>query len=157
MFFSFLCLFEFRRNSYLLWPQRHVFSWENSCLHCADPGFLARGLVSLWVPPCPSSECAGHWSLDKGCGWCTVCDRDSPLLCGCHHPVRGRACSPADGVGAGLVGPNQTPFPLSVCPAPKEVIAKVKPHTHRGMMCCLWRPLQLHWDAAQGHIPSLSC
>ena len=48
----------------------------------------------------------------------------SSWLHGCHCSVKDRVCSPVVGVEALRVTFDQAPLPLSVCPAPKELIAE---------------------------------
>ena len=48
------------------------------------------------------------------------------FLCGCHCPIRDGICSPAVGVEALWARFDQTPLPLFVCLAPKEMIAKAR-------------------------------
>ena len=48
------------------------------------------------------------------------------FLCGCHCPIRDGICSPAVGGEALQAQFDQTPLPLFVCLAPKEMIAKAR-------------------------------
>lgn len=47
--FNFLCLYEFRRNSCLLWSCWSVFRWECPCVDCVCPISLVEGLVLEWT------------------------------------------------------------------------------------------------------------
>ena len=76
---------------------------------CGSRGFGVRTRL-LMNAAMLSWECAGHRPLVKGCGWCTLGDRDSSLLSGCHHPVRGGVCSPVVGIEvwcSGLIRPHR--------------------------------------------------
>ena len=117
--------------------------WECPCLGCVCPVLLLWGLVLVWMPARLSSECAGHYPLDKGydchCGAqsrCWMLGGASSLLCGSHYPVGGRFCSPVVGVEALKVEFDQPPLPLSVCPAPEEVTAEaIETHVFPANLC----------------------
>ena len=74
------------------------------CVNCVCPIFLLQGLISIRMPAMSFLECAGHYPLDRWCGWCgsiySLCRiwGGASLLCCCHQSVGSRVCSLIVGV-----------------------------------------------------------
>ena len=77
------------------------------------------------------------------------------FLCGCHCPIRDGICSPAVGVEALWAQFDQTPLPLFVCLAPKEMIAKAREaHVVTANLCAACVGIcRFHPEETRGCIP----
>ena len=120
--------------------------------------FWCKGCFWYGCQPRFSSECAGHYPLDRGCDWCYGFQSLNWMLVGgllfAHSPVEGRVCVPAVGVELLRVGFYKAPLPLSAWFVPKEVSgSKWGPCGHSKPICCPCRNLWFCLEAAQGCIP----
>ena len=96
---NFICLYEFRRNSYWLWSWRDIFMREPFCVDSVCPVSLVWDLILIWMPVTslfrvcwPLSPWKGLWLVLEDLKLMQYRSHDF-LLQGCFHLFRGGVCS----------------------------------------------------------------
>ena len=123
--------------------------------------FWCEGCFWHGCQPCVSSECGGHYPLDRGCDlhcgalslfW--MWGGASSLPCGCHHPLQGWVCSPVVTVEAPRSSSIRFHCPwVHVLPQRKWLLNQVRPvWSQRTYACTAW--VGICSQAAHGRVSS---